>query len=110
MKKACQATQDLFKNYLREQIMEIIDAEKVQYQICTVLIVVHCETTKTNTNSIFTILLSQSVKHSRLADMVEEALQNKKYVSGLDNSQLDMCYPAIIQSGGQYALKFSVVR
>ena len=29
MKKACQATQDLFKNYLREQIMEIIDAEKV---------------------------------------------------------------------------------
>ena len=42
--------------------------------------------------------------------MVEEALQNKKYVSGLDNSQLDMCYPAIVQSGGQYALKFSVVR
>ena len=41
---------------------------------------------------------------------MEEALQNKKYVSGLDQSQLDMCYPAIIQSGGNYSLKFSVVR
>jgi nucleosome binding factor SPN SPT16 subunit len=50
------------------------------------------------------------VKHSKLADMVEEALQNKKYVSGLDSSQLDMCYPAIIQSSPNYALKFSVVR
>lgn len=29
IKKACQATQDLFKKFLRDQIMEIIDAEKV---------------------------------------------------------------------------------
>lgn len=50
------------------------------------------------------------MKHSKLADQVEEALQNKKFVSGLDTSQLDMCYPAIIQSGGNYNLKFSVVR
>lgn len=27
----------------------------------------------------------------------------------MDTSQLDMCYPAIIQSGGNYNLKFSVV-
>ncbi|KAK2190440.1 hypothetical protein NP493_80g05043 [Ridgeia piscesae] len=78
VKKACQATMDLFKKYLREQIMDLIDRDK-------------------------------KVKHSKLADQVEEALQNKKYVSGLDNSQLDMCYPAIIQSGGNYALKFSVI-
>jgi len=50
------------------------------------------------------------VKHSKLADQVEEALHNKKYVSGVDVNQLDMCYPPIIQSGGHYALKFSVVR
>ena len=50
------------------------------------------------------------MKHAKLSDMVEDALQNKKYISGLDMSQLDMCYPAIIQSGGNYALKFSVVR
>ncbi|KAI0233392.1 FACT complex subunit SPT16 [Lamellibrachia satsuma] len=78
VKKACQATMDLFKKYLREQIMDLIDRDK-------------------------------KAKHSKLADQVEEALQNKKYVSGLDNSQLDMCYPAIIQSGGHYALKFSVI-
>lgn len=41
---------------------------------------------------------------------MEEALHNKKYVSGVDANQLDMCYPPIIQSGGHYALKFSVIR
>jgi len=50
------------------------------------------------------------VKHSRLSDQVEEASHNKKYVTGVDLNQLDMCYPPIIQSGGHYALKFSVVR
>lgn len=39
---------------------------------------------------------------------MEEAVQSKKYVSGVDISQLEMCYPAIIQSGGNYSLKFSV--
>jgi len=52
----------------------------------------------------------QRVKHSKLADQVEEASHNKKYVSGVDLNQLDMCYPPIIQSGGHYALKFSVIR
>jgi len=40
---------------------------------------------------------------------VESAITDKKYVTGVDTSQLDMCYPAIIQSGGNYNLKFSVV-
>lgn len=30
IKKACQATMDLFKKFLQEQIMEIVDAEKVK--------------------------------------------------------------------------------
>lgn len=51
----------------------------------------------------------QKVKHQKLAEGVESALTDKKYVSGVDTSQLDMCYPAIIQSGGNYALKFSVM-
>lgn len=78
MQKASQITCDVFSKYLRDQIMEIIDAEK-------------------------------KVKHSKLADGVEQALQNKKFVSGVDSSNLDMCYPAIIQSGGKYSLKFSTV-
>ncbi|KAJ9590632.1 hypothetical protein L9F63_016343 [Diploptera punctata] len=51
----------------------------------------------------------KKVKHSKLAEGVESAITDKKYVSGVDTNQLDMCYPAIIQSGGNYNLKFSVV-
>lgn len=49
------------------------------------------------------------MKHSKLADGVDSAVTDKKYVSGVDTSQVDMCYPAIIQSGGNYSLKFSAV-
>lgn len=51
----------------------------------------------------------QKVKHVKLADGVDGAIQNKKYVQGVDTNQVDMCYPAIIQSGGNYSLKFSAV-
>nr|CAD7575776.1 unnamed protein product [Timema californicum] len=51
----------------------------------------------------------KKVKHIKLAEGVESAITDKKYVSGVDTSQVDMCYPAIIQSGGHYNLKFSVV-
>lgn len=51
----------------------------------------------------------QKVKHSKLAEGVDTAITNKKYVTGVDVSQVDMCYPAIIQSGGNYSLKFSIV-
>ncbi|KAL3860233.1 hypothetical protein ACJMK2_010387 [Sinanodonta woodiana] len=78
IQKACSVTCDVFSKYLKDQIMEVIDADK-------------------------------KVKHSKLADGVEQALQNKKYVTGVDASQIDMCYPAIIQSGGKYSLKFSTV-
>uniref|UniRef100_A0A336MRE7 FACT complex subunit n=1 Tax=Culicoides sonorensis TaxID=179676 RepID=A0A336MRE7_CULSO len=76
VKKACLATVDVFTKYLKDTIMEIIDADK-------------------------------KVKHSKLAEGVESALTDKKFVTGVDTSQLDMCYPAIIQSGGNYSLKFS---
>ncbi|RLU21260.1 hypothetical protein DMN91_005633 [Ooceraea biroi] len=51
----------------------------------------------------------KKVKHSKLAEGVDTAITNKKYVTGVDISQVDMCYPAIIQSGGNYSLKFSAV-
>lgn len=50
----------------------------------------------------------KKVKHMKLAEGVDQALTDKKYVTGVDTSQVDTCYPAIIQSGGNYALKFSV--
>ncbi|MCL4118736.1 UNVERIFIED_CONTAM: hypothetical protein GTU68_027378 [Idotea baltica] len=50
----------------------------------------------------------KKVKHTKLAEGVEQALTDKKYVTGLDTQQIESCYPPIIQSGGNYALKFSV--
>lgn len=49
----------------------------------------------------------QKVKHSKLAEGVDSAISDKKYVTGVDSSLVDMCYPPIIQSGGNYSLKFS---
>lgn len=51
----------------------------------------------------------KKVKHSKLAEGVDTAISDKKYVQNVDVTQVDMCYPAIIQSGGNYSLKFSVV-
>ncbi|KAL1500922.1 hypothetical protein ABEB36_006341 [Hypothenemus hampei] len=51
----------------------------------------------------------KKVKHNKLAEGVESAIQDKKYVSGVDVNQVDICYPAIVQSGGNYSLKFSAV-
>ncbi|MGH0142406.1 UNVERIFIED_CONTAM: hypothetical protein FKN15_049008 [Acipenser sinensis] len=52
----------------------------------------------------------EKVRHSKLAESVEKAIEEKKYLAGADPSTVEMCYPPIIQSGGNYNLKFSVVR
>lgn len=52
----------------------------------------------------------EKIRHSKLAELVEKAIEEKKYLSGADPSMVEMCYPPIIQSGGTYNLKFSVVR
>jgi nucleosome binding factor SPN SPT16 subunit len=49
------------------------------------------------------------VKHSKLAEGVEKAITDKKFAPNLDPLLLDTCYPVIVQSGGNYKLKFSVV-
>lgn len=51
----------------------------------------------------------RKVKHSKLAKNVENAMNNDKYIKGADIQYLDLCYGAIIQSGGNYSLKFSTV-
>lgn len=50
------------------------------------------------------------IKHTKLAEGVEQAMTDKKYVTGMDTQQIESCYPPIIQSGGNYALKFSISR
>ncbi|XP_065221601.1 FACT complex subunit spt16-like [Planococcus citri] len=77
IKKACQITVNVYQKYLRDQIWVIVDSDR-------------------------------KVKHSKLADEVEDAMADKKYVgSNVDTTQLTTCYPPIIQSGGNYSLKFS---
>lgn len=57
----------------------------------------------------YLLFLSQ-VKHTKIAEGVEQAMTDKKYVSCVDPQFVDSCYPPIIQSGGNYALKFSISR
>lgn len=52
----------------------------------------------------------KSVKHSKLADQIEQALEGKKYLGpGMEAEQVEMCYSPIIQSGGKFSLKFSAI-
>jgi len=80
IKKAAGLSSDIFSKYLKEQIMDIIDGDKKK-------------------------------SHSKMSKDIEDQIQNKdnKLLSGMDKSAIDMCYPPIIQSGGNYKLKFSVV-
>ncbi|XP_078365662.1 FACT complex subunit SPT16-like isoform X1 [Oculina patagonica] len=50
------------------------------------------------------------VKHSKIADGIEGALESKKFLqAGMDADQVEMCYSPIVQSGGKFTLKFSAV-
>ena len=50
----------------------------------------------------------RKVKHTKLSEGTEQAMTDKKYLTGVDLSHVEPCYPPIIQSGGNYSLKFSV--
>jgi len=49
----------------------------------------------------------RKVRHSKLSEGLEAALNEEKFVPKVDTNHVEMCYPAIIQSGGNYNLKFS---
>ncbi|XP_030751148.1 FACT complex subunit spt16 [Sitophilus oryzae] len=116
------ALMDSWKGALKKEGFEMIDASaSVAYlmapkedseivtikKACLVSVDVF---TKYLKDQIMEIIDSEKkVRHSKLAEGVESAIQDKKYVSGVDVNQVDMCYPAIIQSGGVYSLKFSAV-
>jgi len=54
-----------------------------------------------------TIDADRKVKHTKITAHIEEALKDKKKLLGIDPSNVESCYPPIIQSGGNYALKYS---
>lgn len=113
---------ELWKKALKDESFEMIDVSaaiayimcpKEEPEILTVkkacIVSVDVFTKYLKDNIMEIIDSDKKVKHSKLAEGVESALSDKKYVTGVDTSQLDMCYPAIIQSGGNYSLKFSAM-
>ncbi|OAF70902.1 FACT complex subunit SPT16 [Intoshia linei] len=49
----------------------------------------------------------RKVFHSKLSEKTENAIKTTKYVGDLDVNLLEVCYSPIIQSGGEYSLKYS---
>ncbi|CDW57132.1 FACT complex subunit spt16 [Trichuris trichiura] len=49
------------------------------------------------------------VSHAFISDACSKASRSSKYLADVDLTKLDLCYPPIIQSGGRYALKYSVI-
>jgi hypothetical protein len=54
-----------------------------------------------------TIDADRKVKHTKMANLIEESLKDKKKLLGVDPSNVESCYPSIIQSGGNFSLKYS---
>ena len=46
-----------------------------------------------------TIDADRKVKHTKMTTHIEEALKDKKKLLGIDPSNVESCYPPIIQSG-----------
>ncbi|VDD77283.1 unnamed protein product [Mesocestoides corti] len=49
----------------------------------------------------------KKVAHQILSDGCQEALKNKELTRGFEQDNLEICYDPILQSGGNYNLKFS---
>lgn len=49
----------------------------------------------------------KKVRHSKLSEQVEQSVTDSKFITSNDKQLIEICYPAIIQSGGSYNLKFS---
>ncbi|KRX76657.1 FACT complex subunit SPT16 [Trichinella sp. T6] len=76
---ACDASCAIYNKFFKQELISIIDDER-------------------------------KVQHSILAKSLEDATMNSKYLpDDADINSMDLCFPPIIQSGGRYALKFSVM-
>ncbi|UJR25446.1 hypothetical protein I4U23_006793 [Adineta vaga] len=51
--------------------------------------------------------LEKKIRHSKLSAELEAALVDEKILPKADFNNVQMCYPAIIQSGGNYELTFT---
>ena len=86
IRQAARSSSALLQGYVTDQILSVIDADK------------------------------RTVTHANLSEKIENtiaALSDKrskfKVPSGVEPEHIEMCYPPIIQSGGNYSLKPSAV-
>ncbi|OQV21600.1 FACT complex subunit spt16 [Hypsibius exemplaris] len=78
MTKSSVCTVDLFKKFYWEQIMTAVDQDK-------------------------------RVKHLKIADGMDSAIKRREIIPNVsDPDDVEMCYPAIVQSGGKFNFKFNV--
>ena len=49
----------------------------------------------------------KKVKHSKLMEELESMTEDKEKCAGFDVDNIETAYPPIIQSGGNFALKYS---
>lgn len=78
IQKACNATETIYSKVLCKELTTIIDKEK-------------------------------QVSHAKLSDRLNDAISKdaSRFLEGVDPRLVDTCYMPIIQSGGEYSLKFS---
>uniref|UniRef100_A0A6G1S525 FACT complex subunit n=1 Tax=Aceria tosichella TaxID=561515 RepID=A0A6G1S525_9ACAR len=80
IQKACTATETTYSRVLLKELTTIIDKEK-------------------------------KVSHGKLSAKLNDAISKEagRYLEGFDSRFVDTCYSPIIQSGGNYALKFATL-
>lgn len=78
IQKACNATETTYSNVLCKELTAIIDKEK-------------------------------KVPHKKLSNKLHEAISknSRRFLDGLDSNLVETCYNPIIQSGGNYNLRFA---
>lgn len=58
-------------------------------------------------NLMETIDMDKKIKHSKMASLIEESLKDQRKLLGIDPIHVEPCFTPIIQSGGNYSLKYS---
>ncbi len=105
---AASASCAVWNKYIRRQIVDIVDQEKVrrdEKQTCLFCFAVDLTCSERQVDDWF-----QRIRHEALAEGCEKAVVDRKVVGGVNTDHLETSYTAIIQSAPNFNLKFSCSR
>uniref|UniRef100_A0A8C4QNY3 FACT complex subunit n=1 Tax=Eptatretus burgeri TaxID=7764 RepID=A0A8C4QNY3_EPTBU len=80
VKKAATIASEVFNKYVKEKVLSLVDDNKVR-----------------------------KISHENLADGMEKAIDDRKFLAGADPNMVEMCYPPIVQSGPNCVFKYSAM-